>query len=154
MQIQTTLVEECFDLLLLLLLLLFVLLHGALELLALDAVRFNHVFAPKRVSPLFVVFSIDSIVVSLPWMCGEVAVELLDRRSSSSWYQGNRSVTFSICFLSDDMDFLISMRTISRAISPNTQIPSCAANRSLGVLLLALPELSENSSPCLGTRSP
>ena len=49
----------------------------------------------------------DSSVVSLccsdPW----------DITSSSSWYTGSLSVTFSMCFLSEVMDFLINRRTIN-----------------------------------------
>ena len=52
--------------------------------------------------------SMDSSVVSLWWR--EPGDDII---SSSSRYTGSLSVTFSMCFLSEVMDFLMSRRTIN-----------------------------------------
>ena len=67
-------------------------------------VKFNRKFLKIKWRPIFCFIyyrihtstpTIDSSVVSFPWMWGLVAVLWFDRMSSSSWYQGNRSVTYT-----------------------------------------------------------
>ena len=57
--------------------------------------------------------TIDSSVVSLCCSVGEFGPDPWDIISSSSWYTGSLSVTFSMCFLSEVMDFRINKRTIN-----------------------------------------
>ena len=94
----------------------------------------------------------------------------LGMEDSLSWNVGSLSVTFSMCLLSVLTDFLMRRRTIRlkerewfvcrtwklsyRASSPQTQIPSWAAIRSFGLVLVSSEFFSEIIELCLGKRSP